>query len=107
MARELLDLRAVRWLSVVILTLGVGVAACGDGDDGGGDAPDANAGGSLQFMEMCELTDDQCDRSDRTDMVCFNFNNKGPHCTHPCSGDPDCDNPSPGCNNMGVCKAPD
>lgn len=87
----------------------MGMAACGSGDDDGGGVPgpDASAAGTIQYMQTCDLVDDQCDRSERDDAVCFGFNAKGPHCTHPCSGDGDCEAPSPGCSGMGVCKAPD
>jgi hypothetical protein len=99
----------------VVLTLGLTLVlgACGgsedDGDDDTASGPDAGAatvdaagGGSIAFMEQCDPEDDQCE----TDLVCFNFNSRGPHCTHACTVDSDCAAPSPGCNNMGVCKAP-
>lgn len=104
MARRLLESVVVRLLFAAVFALGV--AGCG-GDDGGPGGADASVTGTIQYMETCDITDDQCDRSVDPDLVCFNFNAKGPHCTHPCGGDGDCDAPSPGCNNMGVCKAPD
>lgn len=36
--------------------------------------------------------------------LCFSFNAFGPHCTHPCANDDDCEAPSPGCSNNKVCK---
>ena len=93
--------------------------ACGDDGDDGGSPPDASTatvdampsggadampGGALQFMQACDPTNDMCDSA--MNLTCFSFNNKGPHCTHSCQGDSDCAAPSPGCNGMGVCKAP-
>jgi hypothetical protein len=97
-------------LLLLALCVALAVGACGDGDDPGPSQPDAgmSAGpdaappGSIAFMETCDPADDQCDEG----LHCFNFNAKGPHCTHACSMDLDCEEPSPGCNNMGVCKAP-
>jgi hypothetical protein len=76
---------------------------CGSEDDAPGvDAGSgADAGEILPFMSSCQ-TNDQCETG-----LCFSFNSKGPHCTHGCMMDEDCEDPSPGCNNMGVCKAPD
>ena len=68
-------------------------------------APDAGApssdGDLLPFMSEC-TANDECDTG-----LCFEYGNKGPHCTHDCTVDTDCEAPSPGCNNKGVCKAPD
>lgn len=76
---------------------------CGSDDDSSG--PDAgaaaDAGENLPFMSSCQ-SNDECETN-----LCFSFNAKGPHCTHSCMMDEDCEEPSPGCNNMGVCKAPD
>ncbi len=69
--------------------------------------PDAMPGGALNFMDPCDLADDQCDSA--AGDLCFSFNNAGPHCTHACTiatSDTDCPAPSRGCNNMGVCKSP-
>ena len=38
--------------------------------------------------------------------LCYEFPAKGPHCTHGCETSQDCPPPSPGCNMMGLCKAP-
>lgn len=81
-------------------------------DAGGGGGADAgasadadpaspDAAGLLPFMSMCENNED-CESN-----LCFNFNAKGPHCTHACTVDADCEAPSPGCSGMGVCKTPD
>jgi len=56
-------------------------------------------------MCPCNPADDQCDTANGD--MCFQFNEKGPHCTHACDGPEDCPEPSNDCNNMGVCKAPD
>jgi hypothetical protein len=70
-------------------------------------APDAVApeGGScdtmpLGFMCPC-VSGDQCATG-----VCGVFPAKGNRCTVPCKTAMDCPPPSPGCNMMGVCKAP-
>lgn len=77
------------------LTGGAGGAggASGGGGDGGGSL-------LLPFMSECE-EDAECETG-----MCHPFNAKGPHCSHTCSMDADCESPSPGCNMMGVCKAP-
>ena len=58
--------------------------------------------GSVAFMEECAPLSDDCAEG----LVCFEFNSKGPHCTHSCETSSDCEEPSTGCNNKGVCKAP-
>jgi hypothetical protein len=63
--------------------------------EGGG-----GSGGLLGFMETC-AADSECETG-----YCHNFNAKGPKCTMSCQVDSDCPCPSPGCNMMGVCKAP-
>jgi hypothetical protein len=89
------------------LLFALSLAACssegpGGGDDSGDDAADVDAGAPLPFMSECVLgMDDACETG-----LCFDFNTKGPHCTHECTVDTDCEAPSPGCNGMGVCKAP-
>jgi hypothetical protein len=70
-------------------------AASGGGGDGG-----AGGSGKLPFMAEC-TTDQECETG-----LCYPFNAKGPHCSKSCSADGDCPPPSPGCSNMGVCKAP-
>ena len=73
-----------------------------EGDPAGG-AGEGGSGGSaalLPFMSECE-EDAECETG-----VCHPFNAKGPHCSHACEMDTDCEPPSPGCNMMGVCKAP-
>lgn len=80
------------------------VASAPDGGAAGSaDAAGANPdGGGLGFMDACDPADDRC----AADLVCFQFNSRGPHCTHECMRDEDCEAPSRGCNNMGLCKAP-
>ena len=76
--------------------------ACGE-PEGGGDGGAGGAGGApplLGFLETCE-GDEQCETG-----LCHTFNAKGPKCSMPCQNDGDCPSPSPGCNMMGVCKAP-
>lgn len=75
-----------------------------DGGEGGagGEGGMGGSGGAplLPFMSDCE-EDAQCESG-----LCYEFNAKGPHCTNPCESADDCPLPSPGCNGMGVCKAP-
>jgi hypothetical protein len=93
-------------LSAVVLALAtaVALAACASEDPDpveNQDSPDAGAE-LLPFMSECTLgMDEQCETG-----LCFDFNTKGPHCTHACEVDADCEAPSEGCNGMGVCKAP-
>lgn len=70
-------------------------AACEGGAGGGG-----GSDGLLGFMETC-TEDQECETG-----LCHKYNAKGPKCTIPCQADGDCPCPSPGCNMMGVCKAP-
>lgn len=66
----------------------------------GGDTCAGEGEGDLAFMCAC-TTNDECESG-----LCHPFNMKGPHCSLPCAMDSECPPPSPGCNNMGVCKAP-
>ncbi len=77
---------------------GSGGGSGGGGAGGGG----GGAGGAalLGFMETC-VQDEDCESG-----LCHVYNAKGPKCTLPCQVDADCPVPSPGCNMMGVCKAP-
>lgn len=82
------------------------VAACDVGATGpdqtgtiDASADNADAGG-LGFMESCVENED-CETG-----LCYAFNQGGPLCTHSCTVDTDCEAPSQGCNNMGVCKRP-
>ena len=90
-------------VTFVALTLTTGIGCSSDDDSSGPDATavSADAGDPLPYMAECD-TNEQCETE-----LCFSFNAKGPHCTHSCVIDADCESPSPGCNNMGVCKAPD
>ena len=65
------------------------------GGGGGGGAP-----ALLGFLETGS-GDAECETG-----YCHKFNAKGPNGSMPCQSDGDCPTPSPGCNNMGVCKAP-
>lgn len=73
----------------------------------GGGPPATGAGGMaeggaalLPFMADCD-EDGQCETG-----LCYLFPAKGPHCSKACGEDGDCEPPSPGCNMMGICKAP-
>jgi hypothetical protein len=85
-------------------TPGANPASGGAGGEASGGAMMGGAGGSggalLPFMSPCE-EDAQCETG-----LCYPFNAKGPHCTQSCDSADDCPPPSPGCNMMGVCKAP-
>lgn len=72
----------------------------GGGGAGGGGGGAGGGGGKLPFMSEC-MIDEECETG-----LCYFFNAKGPHCSSYCGADADCPPPSPGCNNMGVCKAP-
>lgn len=98
----------VRCLALLSLLL-LGTAC--SSDDGSAPSPDANLAaadadpsGVLEFMSECDIADDRCDEA--SEEFCFAFNDKGPHCTRPCQTPEECEAPSTGCNNRGVCKAP-
>jgi hypothetical protein len=74
-------------------------------DDAGPVSPIDASTAALPFLSPCDPENDLCDADNGE--FCFGFNAKGPHCTHQCDTPQECDAPSPGCNNMGVCKAPD
>jgi len=89
---------------VFAFTLLFGIA-CAD-DDPVAPAADASTA-PIGYLMPCVTANDTCDTT--MDLVCFAFNNKGPHCTHSCvqdAEDDDCEAPSPGCSGMGVCKVP-
>jgi len=69
---------------------------------GGGEGGEGGEGGAalLPFMAECEA-DEECETG-----LCFFFPAKGSYCSHSCETAGDCELPSPGCNGMGVCKAP-
>lgn len=80
-----------------------GACDCTSGVPGATDAGGGGAGGGgglLPFMATCGANED-CASG-----LCHTYNAKGPKCTLPCQTDNQCPAPSPGCNNMGVCKAP-
>jgi hypothetical protein len=93
----------LRLLSAVLFLLAL-AAGCASDDTGEPLDTDLDAGLSEEpaFMEPCDVDDDRC----AEDTFCFGFNSRGPHCTHECTGDEQCAAPSPGCTNMGLCKAP-
>jgi hypothetical protein len=67
-------------------------------------ASDAGGDGGLMFMSACSMEPGapQCPPG----TSCDAFPAKGPHCSKPCKEATDCPAPSPGCNMMGICKAP-
>jgi hypothetical protein len=71
-----------------------GLAEGGGGNGGAGGQP------LLPFLDPCD-NDEQCET-----MLCHVFNAKGPRCSQSCTVEGDCPPPSPGCNGMGICKAP-
>lgn len=82
-----------------------GAGKAGGGGAGGGDAASgasggADGGGSLPFMSPCDANE-ECETG-----LCHVYNAKGTFCSKPCESASDCPPPSPGCNMMGVCKAP-
>lgn len=89
-----------------------GIACNGDDDNpdaaaaDASEATDANGqdAGTLGFMDECDMENDLCDSSDG--LLCWDYPSKGPHCTRECDGPEDCEEPSPGCNSQGVCRAP-
>jgi hypothetical protein len=72
-----------------------GLTTAGSGGGGG-----AGGGALLPFMAECE-ENEQCETG-----LCYFFNAKGKFCSKPCMTPDDCPPPSPGCNGMGICKAP-
>lgn len=56
--------------------------------------------GKTAFMGKC-VEDEDCESG-----ICHLFAAKGQFCSHPCKAAADCEPPSGGCNNQGVCKAP-
>lgn len=68
-----------------------------EGGEGGGD-------GGLMFMSACSTAAGapQCPPG----TSCDDFPAKGQFCSKPCTEATDCPPPSPGCNMMGICKAP-
>jgi hypothetical protein len=77
------------------------VTASVGGSGGAGGAGGAGGPTLLGFMEEC-TTDEDCESGN-----CFFYPGKGVSlCTLSCTTATDCPPPSPGCNGMGVCKAP-
>jgi hypothetical protein len=83
---------------MVVVVLGLAPACGEDGGPGGG--ADATTSSGLPFLASC-TTGAECATG-----LCFNFSAKGLHCTHACQSNAGCEEPSPGCNNMNVCKVP-
>lgn len=100
---------------VLALPLLLGIA-CSDDDpappsadaaaalDADPNQPDAMPGAAIGYLQPCDTALDLCDQT--MNLQCFPFNNKGPHCTHSCAVDGDCEAPSTGCSGMNVCKVP-
>jgi hypothetical protein len=70
------------------------------GAEGGGGQ--SGVDGGLSFLSPCEPGGDPCPPG----TSCDNFPSKGPHCSKPCKKPSDCPPPSPGCNPLGICRAP-
>lgn len=79
---------------------GLVTSASGGGGASSGGGSGGGATTKLGFLETC------ADDADCESGICHVFNAKGPKCTLACQSAADCPPPSPGCNNMGVCKAP-
>ncbi len=79
-------------------------ASVPDGAEGGEGGGMTCTGPVLPFMCACSTApgSPQCEPG----TSCDAFPAKGPHCSKMCAVATDCPPPSPGCNNMGVCKAP-
>ena len=92
----------MRTFAAAIIALLVGCAGDASPPPSGADASIGPDAALLPFMAECPLGDNASCASG----LCFEFNSKGPHCTHACTLDTDCEAPSPGCSGMGVCKAP-
>jgi hypothetical protein len=101
-----------RTIYLFLLSAPLVLGGCSSGDDDGpapapdadGTLPDALPAAVLEYMDTCDVADDQCDTA--SDLLCFGFNNNGPHCTHACEVAEDCEAPSRGCGGMGVCSPP-
>jgi hypothetical protein len=78
---------------------GAGNAGGAGSGQGGGGGQGGNAA-LLPFMAEC-TTSAQCES-----MLCFQYNTGASLCSKKCTTDNDCPAPSPGCNNMGICKKP-
>jgi hypothetical protein len=101
LARRLLLLAQMRLAAVACAAITALWAACAVESAPRDRDPDASDE-LIPFMAECPLGQhDRCETG-----LCFDFNMKGPHCTHECETDDDCEEPSTGCNGMGVCKAP-
>lgn len=74
------------------------------GADAEGEGSLSEGGSGLSFQSPCSMSPGapQCPAG----TSCDDFPAKGPHCSKPCKVATDCPPPSPGCNMMGVCKAP-
>ncbi len=81
-------------------------ADASDQDGTTADASDQDGSGLLGFMEVCDPDNDLCDSTQVPELFCYDYPNRGPYCTHLCTLDEECDEPSPGCNNNGWCRAP-
>jgi hypothetical protein len=68
------------------------------------DASDSGGDGGLSFMSSCSTAAGSPPCPPGTS--CDDFPAKGQFCSKPCTEATDCPPPSPGCNMMGICKAP-
>ena len=95
-------------LVVALITAGLSLGC----PSGGLDPPDGGLydAGSRTFLETCEDATD-CQPGPGADAGICNFYQARNEllCTRACTtgtAPADCPSPSPGCNNMGVCRAP-
>ncbi|WP_394824803.1 hypothetical protein [Pendulispora albinea] len=98
---------------LVLSAAGFGLAACssggsndgggGGGAPGGGQAPGADAGGvpnrskpaPAGYFAPCTQIGEPGDCP--AGLFCRDYNKRGPHCTHACTNNDDCELPSKGC----------
>jgi hypothetical protein len=76
-----------------------GLDASVDASEAAADAA-SEASSKVAFMGVC-AKDEDCETGQ-----CHDFAAKGSFCSHACKAPTDCEPPSGGCNNQGVCKAP-
>ena len=82
----------MRTFAAAITALVIGCAGDASPPPSGADASVGPDAALLPFMAECPLGDNAACSSG----LCFEFNSKGPHCTHACTLDTDCEAPSPG-----------
>jgi hypothetical protein len=81
------------------------MAACAA--EAGTDAPPGVGEPNPCDPNGCEPNCDAAEGGTASPDFCFDFPNRGTFCTHRCTSDTQCPEPSTGCNGKFVCKAPD